>query len=157
MDFSLMVVLQQMEMLRVVTRLQVDISLVIENARPCRQNTPRLGGNANYTPERREVRMIFRRPHEVRDSRCVRDIYSQRAKKSPQTMVHTTRSKPPSDYVPQLDDIVFTQGDTSLVHHPHKDAIVIIAEVANNIVHRLLIDSGSTVNILTRPLTRRQV
>ena len=156
MDFSLMVVLQQMEMLRVVTRLQVDISLVVENARPCRQNTPRLGGNANYTLERREVRMIFRRPHKVRDSRRVRDRYSQKAKKPPQT-VHTTRSKPPSDYVPQLDDIVFTQGDTSLVHHPHKDAIVIIVEVANSIVHRLLIDSGSTVNILTGPLTRRQV
>ena len=34
------------------------------------------------------------------------------------------------------------------VHHPHEDALVNTAEVANNLIHRLLVDSRSAVNIL---------
>ena len=36
----------------------------------------------------------------------------------------------------------------SWVHHPHEDALIVSTEVANNIVNRLLMDSGSAVNIL---------
>ena len=35
---------------------------------------------------------------------------------------------------PRLDDIVFTHADTSWVHHPHEDALVITAKVANSLV-----------------------
>ena len=34
------------------------------------------------------------------------------------------------------------------MHHTYEDALVITPEVANSLVHRLLVDSGSTVNIL---------
>ena len=47
-----------------------------------------------------------------------------------------------------LEDIVFTHADASWVHHPYEDALVIIAEVANSLVHQLLVDSGSAINIL---------
>ena len=50
--------------------------------------------------------------------------------------------------MPQQDEIVFTQADTRWVHQPHEDALVITTEVANSLDHRLLIDSGSAVNIL---------
>ena len=53
--------------------------------------------------------------------------------------------------MPQPDDIVFTQVDASWAHHPHEDALVITVEVANNLIHQLLVDrvdSRSTVNIL---------
>ena len=50
-------------------------------------------------------------------------------------MVHTTGSKPQKGYTPQPDDIIFTQADASWVHHSHEDALVIIAKVANNLVH----------------------
>ena len=63
-------------------------------------------------------------------------------------MVHTTGSKPQRDYVPQPDDIVFTQDDASWVHHPHEDALVITAKVANSLVHQLLVNNRSIVNIL---------
>ena len=62
-----------------------------------------------------------------------------------QTMVYTTGFKPPIGHASQPDDIVFTQADTSWVHNPHEDLVVITAEVANSLVHRLLIDSGSDV------------
>ena len=63
-------------------------------------------------------------------------------------MVHTTNSMPPRGYAPHLDNIVFTQADARWVHHPHEDALVITAEIANNLIHRLLLDSWSAVNIL---------
>ena len=63
-------------------------------------------------------------------------------------MVHTTGFKPPIGYVPQPNDIVFTQADMSWVHNPYEDALVITAEVANSLVHRLPMDNGSAINIL---------
>ena len=105
-DSGLIAVLQQTTTLRVVARPQANISPVAKSTCPCRQNTPRLGGNASHTSERREVRMIFEGPREVRDSLCERDRYSQKAKRPLQTVVHTTDSKPPRGYIPQPDDIV---------------------------------------------------
>ena len=54
---------------------------------------------------------------------------------TPQTVVHTTGSKPPVGYTPQPDYIVFNQADASWVQNPHEDALVIIPEVTNNLVH----------------------
>ena len=112
-DSGLMAVLQRTKKSMVITRAQVNRSPVTKSALPGRHNTSRLGGNASHTPERREVRMIFEGPHEVRDSRRVRDGYFQKAKRPPQTVVYTTGSKPPRGCTPQPDDIVFTQADAS--------------------------------------------
>ena len=62
-------------------------------------------------------------------------------------MVHKTGSKHFKGHASQPDNIVFTQANASWVHNPHEDALVIMAEVANSLIHRLLVDSGSTVNI----------
>ena len=50
--------------------------------------------------------------------------------------------------MPQLDNIVFTHAEASWVHHPYEDALVITAEIANSLVHWLLVDNGSAINIL---------
>ena len=98
--------------------------------------------------KKREVKIIFEGHHKVGNGPPVQDRYSQKAKKPPQTVVHTTGSKPPVGHVPPLDDIVFTQADASWVHNSHKDALVITAKVTNSLVHRLLVDNVSVVNIL---------
>ena len=46
------------------------------------------------------------------------------------------------------DDITFRDSDAHLVHHPHYDALVITAMMTNNKVHRILVDNGSSVDIL---------
>ena len=47
-----------------------------------------------------------------------------------------------------LEDIVFTEADAKWVHHPHVDAIVITARIANSNVHRLMVDDVNAVDIL---------
>ena len=100
-------------MSRVIARPQADTSPVTKNARPHRQNTLRLRGNANHIPEKREVEMIFGGPGEVESGLRTPEKYAQKAKKPPQAMVHTTSSKLLEGHAPQPDDIVFTKVDAS--------------------------------------------
>ena len=46
------------------------------------------------------------------------------------------------------DDITFKESDANLIHHPHCDALVIKAMMANNNVYRILVDNRSSVDIL---------
>ena len=48
----------------------------------------------------------------------------------------------------ELEDVVFAEADAKWVHHPHSDALVIAARVANSNVHRMLIDDGSVMDII---------
>ena len=50
---------------------------------------------------------------------------------------------------PWLDTtITFLDFDMESCQHPHDDSLVIRAVVANKIVHRVLIDNGSLVDII---------
>ena len=48
----------------------------------------------------------------------------------------------------EVDDITFNEKDAHHVHHPHCDTLIIKAMIANNNVHRLLVDNGSSIDIL---------
>ena len=48
----------------------------------------------------------------------------------------------------ELEDIFFKEVNVRWVHHPHTEALVIIARVTNSNVHRLKVDDGSAVDIL---------
>ena len=47
-----------------------------------------------------------------------------------------------------MDDVTFREKDAFHVLHPHCDTLVIKAMIANNNVHRILVDNGSSVDIL---------
>ena len=47
-----------------------------------------------------------------------------------------------------MDLITFSEMDARHVCHPHCDALVIKAMVANHDMHRILLDNGSSVDIL---------
>ena len=63
-------------------------------------------------------------------------------------MVQTTNSSSLRGTILKIEDVVFTETNASWVHHPHEDALVITTKIVNSLIHRVLIDSGSTVNIL---------
>ena len=48
----------------------------------------------------------------------------------------------------KMAPITFSQEDAEGVHHPHCDALVVRAVVARNGLKRMLVDNGSSVNIL---------
>ena len=47
--------------------------------------------------------------------------------------------------------ITFTDEDASRVHHPHDDAIIITLLIANYSTRRVLVDNGSSADILYYP------
>ena len=55
----------------------------------------------------------------------------------------------------ELENVVFTEADVKWVHNPHTDALVITVSIANSIVHRILVDNGSTANIFFRDAYQR--
>ena len=51
--------------------------------------------------------------------------------------------------LPRLDNtITFSDSDLEGCQHPHDDPLVVHAIVANTTVHRVLIDNGSSTNII---------
>ena len=47
-----------------------------------------------------------------------------------------------------MGNITFSDKDAHHVHDPHCDALVIMTMVANNNVYRILVDNGSSIDIL---------
>ena len=66
----------------------------------------------------------------------------------PLTNVHIVDKRPTKQFKGENDDITFKESDAHLVHHLHCDILVIKAMMANNNVHRILVDNGSSVDIL---------
>ena len=84
----------------------------------------------------------------VGKSHNVRDQYAKNAKALPLVRVQKTKERPTKQVWRELEDIVFTKAGARWVHHPHVDAMVIIARIANNNAHRLMVNDGSVVDIL---------
>ena len=64
------------------------------------------------------------------------------------TNVHHLEEKPSKSFKKEIKDITFTDADGRWVHHPHNDPLVITTTIGNMNVHRILVDNGSSVDIL---------
>ena len=87
-------------------------------------------------------------PYLARESHNARDSYVKEARSPPRIHVLRIEECPTKNIQRVLEDIVFIEVDTRWVHHPHANALVITIRVANNILHRLLADDGSTIDII---------
>ena len=57
----------------------------------------------------------------------------------------------PKTRTPNEQDITFTNEDASRIHHPHDDAIIITLLIADYSTRRVLVDNGSSTDILYYP------
>ena len=83
------------------------------------------------------------------ESRNACNRYAKEARNPPPIHVLRTEKHPTKKVRWEFEDIVFTEVDTRWVHHPHADALVIIVRVTNGNLHRLLVDDGSAVDIIS--------
>ena len=56
--------------------------------------------------------------------------------------------RPAKQFTSETGDITFSEKYSFHVRHPHCDALVIKAMIANNNVHMMLVDNESSVDIL---------
>ena len=78
---------------------------------------------------------------------------SKKAHKTYLKMVHTVQLTGSIPKMPRVDNptIEFSEDDTRRLHHPHDDALVVNVRVRDYNVHRMLVDNGSSVDILYYP------
>ncbi|VFQ66940.1 unnamed protein product [Cuscuta campestris] len=56
--------------------------------------------------------------------------------------------RPPLPKRKKKEPLIFTDEDYPLILSPHRDALVIKVEIGNVVVHRTLVDTGSSVNVM---------
>ncbi|XP_030478017.1 uncharacterized protein LOC115695060 [Cannabis sativa] len=106
--------------------------------------------NQNVSGSRtpRNILTIIGGPHIVGDSRKLQERYAKEAKEKPLTNVNNLSERPEKLFKRECNDITFMESDARWVHHPHSDALVIVANIGGDNVHRILVDNGSSVNLL---------
>ena len=80
--------------------------------------------------------------------RNAQDQYEKDAKTIPLVQVKKTKKRSAKQTLRELEDIVFTEANAKWVRHPHVEALVTTTQIANNNVHRLMVDDGSAADIL---------
>ncbi|XP_060959303.1 uncharacterized protein LOC133030542 [Cannabis sativa] len=89
-----------------------------------------------------------RDPKKFCDSRKSQERYAKEAKEKPLTNVNNLSERLEKLFKRECDDITFMESDARWVHHPHFDALVIVANIGEDNVHRILVDNTSSVNLL---------
>ena len=76
------------------------------------------------------------------------NCYLREAKERPVTIVSSLDKRLAKQLRGETEDITFSKKDARHVRHPHCNALVTKAMIANNNVHRILVDIGSSMDIL---------
>ncbi|XP_022880865.1 uncharacterized protein LOC111398161 [Olea europaea var. sylvestris] len=92
----------------------------------------------------KEINTIIGGPHIDGNSRNAQRNYTREAN-DPSMLTYIVNQ---SQEANRMAPITFSQEDTQGVHHRHCDALVIRAVVARNGLKRMLVDNGSSLNIL---------
>ncbi|KAL5564759.1 hypothetical protein UlMin_027923 [Ulmus minor] len=119
---------------------------------------PRQPAQENQQPEQEgediEVRVIIGGPA-TGDTNRARKNYARQARSEP--FPHQINLAEHKNKAPRLSNepIIFTEEEASGLWHPHKDAIVVALRIASRKVYKILIDNGSSADILFRSTLNR--
>ncbi|MCQ7582465.1 retropepsin-like domain-containing protein, partial [Salmonella enterica] len=94
------------------------------------------------------IRTIVGGPYLGGSSRRSQKQYAREAKERYTQRVMTVSGRGEKSAKFTNEAITFTEADANGVHFPQSDALVIEAVICNHTVHRILIDNGSSVDIL---------
>ncbi|KAL5544419.1 hypothetical protein UlMin_008203 [Ulmus minor] len=119
---------------------------------------PRQPAQENQQPEQEgediEVRVIIGGPA-TGDTNRARKNYARQARSEP--FPHQINLAEHKNKAPRFSNepIIFTEEEASGLWHPHKDAIVVALRIASRKVYKILIDNGSSADILFRSTLNR--
>uniref|UniRef100_A0A803NN59 RNase H type-1 domain-containing protein n=1 Tax=Cannabis sativa TaxID=3483 RepID=A0A803NN59_CANSA len=80
----------------------------------------------------RDILTIIGGPHVSGETRKAQERYAKEAKEKPLTNVNNLSERPKKLFKKECEDITFLENDTRLVHHPHADALVVIANIGGD-------------------------
>ncbi|KAL5543710.1 hypothetical protein UlMin_007494 [Ulmus minor] len=119
---------------------------------------PRQPAQENQQPRQEgediEARVIIGGPATGYTNRA-RKNYARQARSEP--FPHQVNLAEHKNKAPRLSNepIIFTEDEASGLWHPHKDAIVVALRIAGQKVYKILIDNGSSADILFRSTLNR--
>ena len=78
---------------------------------------------------------------------------SKKARKTYLRMVHSVQLIGSVPKMPRIDYPVirFSKDDARRLHHPHDDALMVSLQIGDYNMHRVLVDNGSSADILYYP------
>ena len=78
---------------------------------------------------------------------------SKKARKTYLRMVHSVQLTGSIPKMPRIDNLVirFSEDDARRLHHPHDDALVVSFQIGDYNMHRVLVNNGSSADILYYP------
>ena len=78
---------------------------------------------------------------------------SKKARKTYLRMVYNVQLTGSVPKMPRIDNpiIGFSEDDARRLHHPHYDALVVSLQIGDYNMHQVLVDNGSSVDILYYP------
>ena len=101
--------------------------------------------NNHPRPPIGDIRMIVRGTAAAGSSKKARKTYLR--------MVHSVQLTGSVPKVPRIDNPVinFSEDDARRLHYPHDDALVVSLQIGDYNMHRVLVDNGSSADILYYP------
>ncbi|XP_058075807.1 uncharacterized protein LOC131224301 [Magnolia sinica] len=95
--------------------------------------------------EATEIRTIYGGPSSGRDSNWAHKAHYRNT--DPEHYIYSAKG-PMTEFRVSTYNLMFTEDDTHGIQQPHDDALVVAMTIANHKVYRILVDIGSSADIL---------
>ncbi|XP_058099899.1 uncharacterized protein LOC131244282 [Magnolia sinica] len=130
--------------------LKDEIETLIRKGHLCRYTKEERSAKKKERPskvmeEHAKIRTIYGGPSGGGDSNRARKAHSRSL--DPEHYVHLTK-RPRKELRVSPCNLTFTEDDACGIHHPHENVLVVAMTIANHKVFRILVDTGSSVDII---------